>query len=135
MHARVLARMICTPRVIVQHVRTFQVAMSNPRCACTSKQLPDFGSSIPLLHVALLSRDGRCVSVRWFCDAAGGAAPVLEGSKAEWPAHAVRKLFADVTAAGAVHVQELIVADCQSFSSWSKLRPLEARRLLRAAAA
>ena len=61
--------------------------------------------------------------------------PVLKGTKAEWPAHAVRKLFADVTAAGAVHVQELIVADWQSFSSWSKLRPLEARRLLRAAAA
>ena len=54
---------------------------------------------------------------------------------AELPAHAVRELFADVTAAGAVHVQELIVADWQSFSSWSKLRPLEARRLLRAAAA
>ena len=55
--------------------------------------------------------------------------------KAELPAHAVRELFADVTAAGAVHVQELIVADWQSFPSWSKLRPLEVRRVLRAAAA
>ena len=55
--------------------------------------------------------------------------------KAELPAHAVRELFADVTAAGAVHVQQLIVADWQSFPSWSKLRPLEACRLLRAAAA
>ena len=134
MHARVLARMICTQPVVVHHVRELQVAMLDSIFVCTSKQLPDFGSSIPVLHVTLLSRDGRCVSVRWFCDAAGGAAPVLEESKAEWPAHAVRKLFADVTAAGAVHVQELIVADWQSFSSWSKLRPFEARRLLRAAA-
>jgi hypothetical protein len=56
-------------------------------------------------------------------------------SKAELPVHAVRELFADVSAAGAVHVKELTVADWQSFPSWSKLRPLEARRLLRAAAA
>ena len=55
-------------------------------------------------------------------------------SKAELPVHAVRELFADVSAAGAVHVKELTVADWQSFPSWSKLRPLEARRLLRAAA-
>ena len=55
--------------------------------------------------------------------------------KAELPAHAVRELFADVTVAGAVHVQELTVADWQPFLSWSKLLPLEARRLLRAAAA
>ena len=77
MHARVLARMICTQRVVVQHVRELQVAMLDSRFVCTSKQLPDFGSSIPLLHVALLSRDGRCVSVLWFCDAAGEAAPVF----------------------------------------------------------
>ena len=55
--------------------------------------------------------------------------------KAELPAHAVRELFADVAAAGAMHVKELIVADWQSFPSWGKLRPLEARRFLRAAAA
>ena len=57
--------------------------------------------------------------------------PDLMG-KAELPAHAVRELFADVSAAGAVHVKELTVADWQSFPSWKKLRPLEARRLLRA---
>ena len=111
MHARVLARMICTQPVVVHHVRELQVAMLDSIFVCTSKQLPDFGSSIPFLHVALLSRDGRCVSVRWFCDAVGGAAPVWAESNAELPAHAVRELFADVTAAGAVHVQELIVAD------------------------
>ena len=56
-------------------------------------------------------------------------------SKAELPVHVVRELFADVSAAGAMHVKELIVADWQSFPSWSKLRPLEARRFVRAAAA
>jgi len=38
-------------------------------------------------------------------------------SKAELPVHAVRELFADVSAAGAVHVKELTVADWQSFPS------------------
>ena len=77
MHARVLARMIGIQQVVVLQLRTLQVAMLNSRFVCVSKQLPDFGSNIPLLHVALLSRDGRCVSVRWFCDAAGEAASVF----------------------------------------------------------
>ncbi len=37
------------------------------------------------------------------------------------PVQAMRELFANVSAAGAVHVKELTVADWQSFPSWSKL--------------
>jgi hypothetical protein len=55
-------------------------------------------------------------------------------SQAQLPGSAAAAVDSEAYDLGAIHVKEMTPADWQGLSSWHKLKPLEQRRFLAAAA-